>query len=62
MDSQSPCVYGERLDEKGDFNTLKRSKSAPEFEKKFIKLLNNSAFDKTMENLRKHLQLASQPT
>lgn len=50
------------MDEKGDFNTLKRSKSAPEFEKKFIKLLNNSAFDKTMENLRKHLQLASQPT
>ena len=38
-----------------DFNTKKRMSATNDFEKDFFKLMINSAYGKTMENLRKRI-------
>ena len=40
-----------------DFSTEKRTNAANSFEKDFFKLMINSAYSKTMENLRKRIDV-----
>ena len=40
-----------------DFNIEKRNNAAKSFKKDFFKLMNNSAFGKTMENSRIYVRL-----
>ena len=40
-----------------DFNTKKRTNAANSFEKNFLKLIINSIYSKTMENLQKRINI-----
>ena len=40
-----------------DFNTIKRSEATNDLDKNFFKLLNNSVYGKTVENLRRRMNL-----
>ena len=51
------CKQSDSMRPSFDFNTQKRMISTNEYDKNFFKLVNNSVYCKTIENLRKRIKI-----
>ena len=51
------CKQSDWMRPSFDFNTQKRMISTNEYDKNFFKLVNNSVYCKTIENLRKRIKI-----